>query len=64
MILWRKNETNPAFTSGRVQLLFYVEWGNINNCGPNNFGLTEATVVCHQLGYTGAVGYSTAADDM
>ena len=29
----------------------------------SSFGLTEATVICHQLGYTGASSYSRTRDD-
>ena len=36
-------------------------WGNI--CDDGRFGITEATVICHQLGYTGASSYSRARND-
>ena len=54
--LWRNGGTSPAYTSGRVQLYFNNRWGNI--CDDIMFGLTEATVICHQLGYTGASSQS------
>ena len=50
--LWRNGNTASTHTSGQVQLVYNGRWGNI--CGANNFGSTEATVICHQLGYTGA----------
>ena len=50
-----------SFTSGRVQLLYNSTWGNI--CVDYNFGMTEATVICHQLGYTSARSYSRAIND-
>ena len=33
-------------------------WGNI--CYDNYYSSTEANVICHQLGYTGASNYSRA----
>ena len=50
-----------SYTSGRVQLLYNSTWWNI--CNDDTFGMTEATVICHQLGYTGASSYSRARDD-
>ena len=59
--LWRNGNSSKEFTSGRVQLVYDSEWGNI--CWDANFGLTEADVICHQLGYTGALDYDRASDD-
>ena len=60
--LWRNGNSSLSFTSGRVQLLYNSQWGNI--CDDVSFGITEATVICHQLGYTGASSYSRARDDL
>ena len=62
--LWRNGTAGNSyteFTSGRVQLVYDSEWGNI--CWDANFGLTEADVICHQLGYAGALDYSRASHD-
>ena len=62
--LWRNGSTSLSYTSGRVQVvarIFGSEWGNI--CDDSSFGLIEATVICHQLGYTGASSYSRTRDD-
>ena len=64
--LLRNGNSSPSYTSGRVQLVYRRLWGNINDCkyNPNiNFGLPEATVICHQLGYTGASTYTRASQD-
>ena len=37
---------------GRVEIFLFGQWGTVCN---NTWGLTEATVVCHQLGYLRAV---------
>ena len=60
--LWRSGSTSLSYTSGRVQVLFDEQWGNI--CDDSSFGPTEATVICHHLGYTGASSYSRTRDDM
>ena len=60
--LLRNGDTSPSYTSGRVQLVYNRLWGNINDCS-NEFGLPEATVICHQLGYTGASTYTRASQD-
>ena len=60
--LWRNGSSSLSFTSGRVQLVYNSQWGNI--CGDVSFGIAEATVICHQLGYTGASSYSRARDDL
>ena len=59
--LWRNGNSSTEFTSGRVQLVYDSVWGNI--CWDANFELTEADVICHQLGYTGALDYDRASDD-
>ena len=45
-----------AWSSGIVQIYYSGTWGNI--CDNFDFGLTEANVVCHQFGYSGASSYS------
>ena len=59
--LWRNGNSSTEFTSGRVQLVYDSVWGNI--CWDAHFGLTEADVICHQLGYTGALDFDRASDD-
>ena len=50
--LWRSGSTSTSYSSGRVQIYYNSQWGNI--CDDYQFGTTEAHVICHQLGYTGA----------
>ena len=60
--LWRSGTTSVSYTFGRVQVLYNSRWGNI--CDQSgNFGTNEATVICHQLGYTGASSWSRTRDD-
>ena len=40
---------------------YYDGWGNI--CNGGYYGLAEADVICHQLGYTGASSYSNAGQN-
>ena len=58
-----RNGTNSSLplNSGRVQLFYNERWGNI--CSNGGFGIIEASVVCHQLGYSGAIGYSNGSND-
>ena len=51
--LYRNGVTSTSYTSGILEI-YYNSWGNI--CNDLYFYGTEATVVCHQLGYS---GYST-----
>ena len=62
--LWRSGTTSVSYTSGIVQLLYNSRWGNI--CDESgNFGVAEASVICHQLGYTGAHDFynSTSSEE-
>ena len=61
--LWRSGKTSSSYSSGRVQIHYYNRWGSICDATPYSwwrgrrllqFGITEAHVTCHQLGYTGA----------
>ena len=59
--LWRSGNTSSSYFSGRVQIYYNKQWGSI--CDDSQFGLTEAHVICHQLGYTGASSQSKASLD-
>ena len=59
--LWRNGLTSTSYSFGRVQIYFNSRWGNI--CDDSQFGITEATVVCHQLGYSSASSQSNDALD-
>lgn len=56
MLLYRNGTVSSSFSSGRVVLYHGTQWGNI--CRYSAFGSTEADVVCHQLGYSGASSWS------
>ena len=43
---------------GIVQVWYNEQWGNI--CDDIQYNQDEADVICHQLQYTGASGYSRA----
>lgn len=47
--------------NGVVQVYYDGQWEGV--CYDSTFGQTEADVVCHQLGYTGADNYSTTGRD-
>lgn len=59
--LVRNRLTSAAYSSGRVQI-YINSWGHI--CDDLQFSLTEATVLCHQLGYTGASTFSRSSLDI
>ena len=61
MRLLNAGSTSLYNTAGRVQVWFGGEWGNI--CDDTSFDLTEANVICHQLGWSGASSYSNAEND-
>ena len=54
--LSRNGVSSPSFSSGRVQIYFNNEWGNI--CDDTAFFTFEATVICHQLGFQSAITFS------
>ena len=60
--LWRNGDTLIS-SFGRVQIAGPLgNWGNI--CGDRRrFDLTEAHVICHQLGYIEASSFSRGALD-
>ena len=59
--LVRNGIHSPSYSSGRVQI-YLTSWGHI--CDDFDFGSTEANVICHQQGYTGASSYSRASSDL
>ena len=48
---------SSSYYYGTVRI-YYNGWGNI--CYDDYYSSTEANVICHQLGYTGASFYSRA----
>ena len=56
--LERDGSVSQQLTSGRVQVYILRHWAYI--CDDSSFGITEANVICHQLGYTGAISQSNA----
>ena len=57
IILFRNGYASPSYYYGIVRVS-YNGWGNI--CYDSYYSSTEANVICHQLGYTGASSYSRA----
>ena len=55
--LYRNGYTSSSYYYGIVKV-YYNGWGNI--CDDYYYSFTEANVICHQLGYTGASSYSRA----
>ena len=41
--------------------MYFNGWGNI--CDDAHYNYSEANVICHQLGYTGASSYSRAGNN-
>ena len=54
--LYRNGYTSSSYYYGIVRVYYNNEWGNI--CDDSYYSSTEANVICHQLGYTGASSYS------
>ena len=64
MRLWRQGLNSGDLASfGRVQIVgIFGNWGNF--CGKTGLiRLTEAHVICHQLGYTQASSFGTGERD-
>ena len=59
--LFRNGVSSLSYSSGIVRIYYNSVWGNI--CHDSHTGSTEANVICHQLGYTGASRYSRASDE-
>ena len=58
IILYRNGYALSSYYYGIVRVYHNNEWGNI--CDDYHYNSTEANVICHQLGYTGASSYSRA----
>ena len=58
IILSRNEYTSSSYYYGIVRVYYNNGWGNI--CNSYFYSSTEANVICHQLGYTGASSYSRA----
>ena len=58
VILSRYNSASSSYYYGIVRVYYNNGWGNI--CDDHYYNSTEANVICHQLGYTGASSYSRA----
>ena len=58
IILYRNGYTSSSYYYGIVRVYYDNGWGNI--CYDSYYSFTEADVICHQLGYTGATSYSRA----
>ncbi len=63
MRLLNDGSTSLYNTAGRVQVWYGGQWGNICDGDFYRFGFDEADVICHQLGWYGASGYSNAEND-
>ena len=58
MTLYRSGYASSSYYYGIVRIYYNYGWGNI--CDDSYYSSTEANVICHQLGYTGASSYSRA----
>ena len=58
IVLSRNGVSSPSYYYGIVQIYYNSRWGNI--CDDHHYDYSEANVICHQLGYTGASSYPRA----
>ena len=58
IILYRNGYVSSSYYYGIVRVYYNNGWGNI--CDDYYYNSTEANVICHHLGYTGASSYSKA----
>ena len=58
IVLNRNGVSSPSYYYGIVQIYYNSRWGNI--CDDYRYDYSEANVICHQLGYTGASSYPRA----
>ena len=58
IVLNRNGVSSPSYYYGIVQIYYNSRWGNI--CDDRHYDYSEANVICHQLGYTGASSYPRA----
>ena len=58
IILSRNGYDSSSYYYGIVRVYYNNGWGNI--CDDYHYSSTEANVICHQLGYTGASSYYRA----
>ena len=58
IVLFLNGYISSSFYYGIVRVYYNNGWGNI--CDNYYYSSTEANVVCHQLGFTGASSYSRA----
>jgi len=56
--LVHNDTTSYNYTSGRLEIYMNNRWGTI--CNDADFGRTEATVACQQLGWNGALAYGNS----
>ena len=52
--------SNPTFSAGRLEIFVNGEWGTICN---DYFDLTDASVACKQLGYSGAIRFGSSGNE-
>ncbi len=59
--LGRNGDYSSSYSSGRVLVNHNGRWGTV--CRRDTFSTTEADVMCHQLTYSGASGWSYEEED-